>query len=340
MIEGNNLEVAPAFWHSQYCWENDRYRVRLGHRYLSVHFIKQGNTKYERYAESIKPEIGLWLDVYNSIVNGSSEPFNIEKITFGYINTFKFKAEDFDLSNYFKIDFGADISKSNNQIDNLHITFTISELSSNITIKVFSNPADSKEIFVTTNIESYEYIKESATFEDTQKIVKSWPLVIYDRFANRPAQISKICKYEKPGLVIIDYLQLMNDDKGEKHQNRNSEIESISRKLKAIAKEYNCPVICLSQLNRALDGRGSKVPVLSDLRDSGSIEQDADMVIFPFRPSVYDPQAIQDEMQLIIAKHRNGRVGTVTIKHNQYLNNFFDENNNFAEPDFRANPDF
>lgn len=162
-------------------------------------------------------------------------------------------------------------------------------------------------------------------FEDKQKVIRQWPLILFDKQAKRPAQIAKICKREKPGIIFIDYLQLMYDDKGEKHANRNSEVENISRKLKDMAKEFNCPVICLSQLNRSLERGKSKVPMLSDLRDSGSIEQDADLVIFPYRPYVYfeEPENLE-VMELHIAKHRNGRVGTVVIKHNKYINEFYD----------------
>lgn len=179
-----------------------------------------------------------------------------------------------------------------------------------------------------------------AWFEDAQKLIKRWPLILFDKNISRPANILKIVKKEKPGIIFIDYIQLMQDDKGEKHQNRNSEMESISRKLKSIGKEFNIPVIALSQLNRSLDTRASKLPVLSDLRDSGSIEQDADLVIFPYRPYVYEKDGLEETIEIHIAKHRNGRLGCIIMKHNQYINNFFEENNGFAEPEFNQNIDF
>jgi replicative DNA helicase len=122
-------------------------------------------------------------------------------------------------------------------------------------------------------------------------------------------------------LIIIDYLQLMSGNEGGKNGNREQEIASISRALKGIAKELNIPVIALSQLSRSVETRGGdKKPQLSDLRESGSIEQDADMVIFLYRPEYY--KITEDEMgnptqgmgEVIIAKHRNGSLETVQLK--------------------------
>ncbi len=123
-------------------------------------------------------------------------------------------------------------------------------------------------------------------------------------------------------LIIIDYLQLMSGDSGGKGGgNREQEIASISRALKGIAKELNVPVLALSQLSRAVETRGGdKRPMLSDLRESGSIEQDADMVMFLYRPEYYGLDTDESGMPLqglgevIIAKHRNGRTDTVNLK--------------------------
>jgi replicative DNA helicase len=125
-------------------------------------------------------------------------------------------------------------------------------------------------------------------------------------------------------LIIIDYLQLMQGKGGEGKGsgNREQEIGSISRALKSVAKELNVPVIALSQLSRAVENRpgGSKRPMLSDLRESGSIEQDADMVLFLYRPEYYglefdeDNNPTQGVGEVIIAKHRNGETGRVRLK--------------------------
>ncbi len=113
-------------------------------------------------------------------------------------------------------------------------------------------------------------------------------------------------------LIVVDYLQLMQ---GERHsENRVQEISTISRALKQIARELNVPVLAASQLSRAVESRQEKRPMLSDLRESGSIEQDADVVMFIYRDEVYNPETDQPNIaELIIAKHRNGPTGVVPL---------------------------
>ena len=119
------------------------------------------------------------------------------------------------------------------------------------------------------------------------------------------------------GIIIVDYLQLMSPPQSRKDGNRAVEVGEISRGLKVLAKEMDMPVIALSQLSRAVEMRGKKRPMLSDLRESGSIEQDADIVMFIDRPDL-------GSAELIVAKHRNGPTRDIPLAFNAEYTRFMD----------------
>ena len=143
-------------------------------------------------------------------------------------------------------------------------------------------------------------------------------------------------------LVVIDYLQLIESPQSFGNKNREREVAEISRELKKVAKASGVPVILLAQLNRQIENRPDKTPRLADLRESGAIEQDADIVIFPWRPAFYDPNGVDDKgnslenvMMFEVAKNRDGKIGSIISKHNSDLTRFFDYNTKqFEEPIF------
>jgi replicative DNA helicase len=129
----------------------------------------------------------------------------------------------------------------------------------------------------------------------------------------RARRINRQCG--KLGLVMVDYLQLMSSANQSQNENRATEISEISRSLKALAKELGAPVVALSQLNRALETRNDKRPMMSDLRESGAIEQDADVILFIYRDEVYYPEKPESKgtAEVIIGKQRNGPIGKIDL---------------------------
>ncbi len=155
------------------------------------------------------------------------------------------------------------------------------------------------------------------------------PIFIDDSALVNALEIRAKCRRLKAemnglGLVIIDYIQLMQGRK--QTDNRVQEVSEISRSLKTLAREINVPVIALSQLSRAVEARQNKRPMLSDLRESGSIEQDADLVMFIYRDEYYNPESDRrGEAEIIIAKQRNGPTGTVDLLYQGSITRFLNK---------------
>ena len=154
---------------------------------------------------------------------------------------------------------------------------------------------------------------------ESAEIIGNSNLIIDDTPSISIAELRSKCRKYKMemnlGVIIIDYLQLMSGSSGGKSStSRQQEISDISRSLKAVARELNVPVIALSQLSRAVEQRDDKRPMLSDLRESGAIEQDADVVMFIYRDDYYNKESEKKNIaEIIVAKQRNGPVGTVEL---------------------------
>lgn len=160
----------------------------------------------------------------------------------------------------------------------------------------------------------------------TASDLSNLPLFIDDQPGRNITQIGAICRRlrrrHKIGMVVIDYLQLIEPE--DKRAPREQQIAQITRRLKFLAKELEAPVMALAQLNRGVELREDKRPRLADLRESGAIEQDADIVMFLHRPEMYDPEDRPGEAELIIAKHRSGPTGIVTLTFNKESMRFQD----------------
>jgi len=175
---------------------------------------------------------------------------------------------------------------------------------------------------------------ELHVFESTIGEVEKMPFTIYDKPRCGVHEAIRVIRQQvRKGLckwVIIDYLQLMTLE-GFRGGNREAEVAEISRTLKAAQKELAIPIIALCQLNRQVEQRADKKPMLSDLRESGSLEQDADTVCFVYRPSYYnlsndDGKPYTNETFYLFEKHRQGSTGTVEFRNNETITNFYDAN--------------
>lgn len=167
---------------------------------------------------------------------------------------------------------------------------------------------------------------ELSLIDESIAITEKVPFVIDDTPSIKLEKLIATTKQRKIkgklGLVVIDYLQLITTSS--KFGSREQEVAHISRSLKALAKECDVPIIALSQLNRNVTSAGDKRPQLSDLRESGAIEQDADVVVFVHRQAYYDKENIdfENKLELLCKKHRNGAIGDTNYRHNKYMTKF------------------
>ncbi|WP_404419999.1 replicative DNA helicase [Marinospirillum sp.] len=165
------------------------------------------------------------------------------------------------------------------------------------------------------NLEDEDWDRITSTvrlIKDTKLYIDDTPGLSPNDMRTRTRRLARE-QDSNPALIMVDYLQLMRVPGNS--ENRTNEISEISRSLKALAKEFSCPVVALSQLNRGLEQRTNKRPIMSDLRESGAIEQDADVIAFVYRDEVYNPDNPENKglAEIIIGKQRNGPVGSVHL---------------------------
>lgn len=199
-------------------------------------------------------------------------------------------------------------------------------------------PADKLKKGTLENHEWHQLNVKIKNLEDAKFLIDDTPaLTIFEL----RAKCRRLKAQHNIELAVVDYLQLMSGG-GDNKGNREQEISNISRSLKSLAKELNIPIIAISQLSRAVETRGgSKKPILSDLRESGAIEQDADMVMFIYRPEYYkitedsDGNSLQGIAEVSIAKHRNGKLEDINLRFIDQFARFMD-----LEEGFHADPGF
>jgi replicative DNA helicase len=172
-------------------------------------------------------------------------------------------------------------------------------------------------------LEDNEWVRMTSAINvlaETNLLIDDSPALSVAEVRARSRRLAK--EHGALGLIVVDYMQLMSSPNS--RDNENDKISDISKGLKALAKELNVPVIALSQLNRNLESRVNKRPIMSDLRASGSIEQDADLILFIYRDEVYNPDSPdKGTAEIIIGKQRNGPLATVRL-------NFFGQYTRFA----------
>ena len=192
------------------------------------------------------------------------------------------------------------------------VIFSLEMSCEQLTAKIFSSQAAiSSKAFRTGQLSQNEWVR----LIETIQVVSKAPIYMDDTSSITVAEMkAKLRRLPDVGLVVIDYLQLMTTGNGHRNENRVQEVSEITRSLKIMARELNVPVIVCSQLSRGVTGRQDKRPQLSDLRESGSIEQDADIVMMIHREAYFDPNAENvNHAELIIAKKRHGETTSIDL---------------------------
>lgn len=169
-VERSGIEAVPAFWRQQLAWQNGTYLARVGHRYLSVHFIKRHEQKYETYDMSLKPQIEHWLSAFQNTLAGVPNAYPIERVGFGYVNEFFFPEANFDLSRYLKLNVGVGGECAKDGIVALEINTELvhQATKAHVYVNVLVRPdgPDSGRVIVRTKVEAQKRIDQDHLFTD------------------------------------------------------------------------------------------------------------------------------------------------------------------------------
>jgi len=263
------------------------------------------------------------VDVFNSIEDRVENKGKLSGLSTGFIdmNNFTGGLQPSDLiilaarPSMGKTALALNIAENVARIHNLPVVIFSLEMSKEqLGLRLLTSKCNVSSLKVRNgDLTDNELVKIQNNLEDISRL----KVIIDDTPGITVSEIRAKCKelqYQDPlGLVIIDYLQLIGNKKYK--ENRTQEISEISRALKNLARELKVPVVALSQLSRAVEQRNCKKPLLSDLRESGSIEQDADVVMFIYREEYYEPENIEKKgkAEIIVAKQRNGPVGSFEL---------------------------
>ncbi len=303
-------------------------------RYIYDLSMNKTKSAFVLFKESVKPQVVKLAELYqrNEAMTGVATGFSeLDELTNG------FQPSDLILiaarPSMGKTALGLNIAQNAAILYKKTVAFFSLEMScEQLVMRIISSE---------TKVDSVKIKKGSQSNSEWKKIVEFNSIVqesdielyIDDTSGITPGEIlSKLRKLKSTkglDMVVIDYLQMMTTNA--RAENRQQEIASITRDLKAIAKELAIPVVTLSQLSRGPEARSDKRPILSDLRESGAIEQDADIVMFLYRPGYYDKANDPAETELIIAKHRNGETKTVKLRFQPQYTKFDDMPKRTAE---------
>lgn len=174
-VEQRDIEAVPAFWRQQLTWEQGTYLARIGHRYLSVHFLKKEERKYETFDASLQPQIDHWLDVFRETLAGSRNAYPIERVGFGYVNVFSLPEAGFDLSRYLKLNIGVggECAKAGIAAMEINTEIVHPATQSHVYINVLVRPEapDTGRITVRTKVEAQKRAELDFPFTDKEKLL-------------------------------------------------------------------------------------------------------------------------------------------------------------------------